>query len=202
MSGSTLDDLFAVGRRNAMASWLLTGVSVVVGLGLLVVGAYVWTAFAFTVVALALLPPLAFRSREVMLPWEVLALAALPLIGLAIGTQRFTTPIFTYLAIAALALVIVVELDSFTTIRMSPGFAVVLVVAATMAAAAVWAILQWGVSIALDRSFDMTNDDLMIEFLYSTLAGVGAGVLFWTYFQRHVAPRRRFPVDVPEGDHE
>jgi TRAP-type C4-dicarboxylate transport system permease small subunit len=92
--------------------------------------------------------------------------------------------------------VVVVELDSFTSIRMSPGFAIVLVVAATMAAAAAWALLEWYAAILLERSYDTTNDDLMIEFLYAALAGFGAGVTFRTYFRRHVSAGERVPEDV------
>lgn len=197
MATSGLGELLADGRRNAAASWLLVGIAAAAWLGGVIVAGPLWSVFALTIVALAVLPPIVYRSRYVMLPWEVLALAVLPLIGLAVGAHQLTGPLFAYLAIAAVGLVIVVELDSFTTVRMSPAFALVLVVAATMAASATWELLQWYASILLDRSYDTTNDELMIEFVYATLAGFGAGGLFWAYFRR-VALVERVPVEVQD----
>lgn len=196
MAGSTLEDVLADGRRNAVASWLLVALAAAVWIGEIVVSEFLWSVFALVIVVLALLPPVVYRSRYVMLPWEVLALAALPLIGLAVGTRQFSTPLFAYLAVAAVALVIAVELESFTSVRLSPGFAVVLVVAGTMAAAAVWALLQWYADVLLDRPYATTNDELMIEFLYSALAGVAAGVIFRAYFRRRVSMSDRLPPEL------
>ncbi|WP_248515344.1 hypothetical protein [Salinarchaeum laminariae] len=197
MSTSGLGELLADGRRNAAASWLFVAVAAAAWIGGVIVAGPLWSVFALAVVVLAVLPPIVYRSRYVMLPWEVLAMASLPLIGLAIGAQRLSGPLFAYLAIAAVGLVIVVELDSFTSIRSSPAFALVLVVAATMAASATWQLLQWYASILLDRSYDMTNDELMIEFVYATLAGFGAGGLFWAYFRR-IALTDRVPIDIQD----
>jgi hypothetical protein len=152
--------------------------------------------FAVVIVLLGLVPPIAFRSRFVMLPWEVLAVALLPLIGIAIGTDRLSSPLVAYLAIAAVGLVIVVELEAFTSLQMSPGFAIVLVVASTMAAAALWAMLQWYAAIALERPFELTNDELMIEFIYATLAGFAGGILFRTYIRRYVSQSERVPEEL------
>lgn len=195
METAGLDDLLADGKRNAVASWLLIGVAAAAWVSGIVVVGPLWSVFALAIVALALLPPIIYRSRYVMLPWEVLGMASLPLIGLAIGARQLSGPLFAYLAIAAVGLVIVVELHSFTSIRMSPGFAIVLVVAATMAASATWELLEWYASMVLDRSYETTNDDLMVEFIYATLAGLGAGVTFWIYFRR-VVLTDRIPEDL------
>lgn len=196
MSGSTLTGMLADGRRNAVAAWLLVALAATVWVGELVVAGVLWSTFALVVVVLAVLPPIAYRSRYVMLPWEVLALATLPLIGLALGADRFSSPLFAYLALAAVGLVIAVELDAFTAIRMSTGFAIVLVVAGTMAAAAVWELLQWYAAVLLERRYETTNDELMIEFAYSTLAGVAAGVIFRWYFRERVSIDDRLPPDA------
>lgn len=196
MPGSTLQGLLADGRRNAVAAWLLVALAAAVWVGELVVAGVLWSTFALVVVILAVLPPIAYRSRYVMLPWEVLALATLPLIGLVIGAARFSSPLFAYLALAAVGLVIAVELDAFTSIRMSSGFAIVLVVAGTMAAAAVWELLQWYAAVLLERPYETTNDELMIEFAYSTLAGGAAGVIFRWYFRERVSIDDRLPADA------
>jgi len=198
MSSVGLDDLLDEGRRNAAASWLLVAIAAATWIGVIVTAGALWSVFALVIVVLSVLPPIVYGSRYVMLPWEVLAMASLPLLGLAVGAQRLSGPLFTYFAIAAVALVIVVELDSFTSIRMSPSFAILLVVAATMAAAAAWAMLQWYVAAFLDRTYDMTNDELMIEFTYASLAGIGAGLLFRTYFRRRVVATDRMPDTIRE----
>ncbi|WP_157972404.1 hypothetical protein [Saliphagus sp. LR7] len=196
MSGSTLTGMLADGRRNAVAAWLLVALAAAVWVGELVVAGVLWSTFALVVVILAVLPPIAYRSRYVMLPWEVLALATLPLIGLVLGAERFSGPLFAYLALAAVGLVIAVELDAFTSIRMSSGFAIVLVVAGTMAAAAVWELLQWYAAVLLERPYETTNDELMIEFAYSTLAGVAAGAIFRWYFRERVSIDDRIPPEA------
>jgi hypothetical protein len=201
MSSAVLGDLLGAGRRNATVSWLLLGLAAAAWVGGVLSVGPLWSVFALVVVVLGLIPPLVYRSRYVMLPWEVLAMATLPLIGIAIDAPRLSGPLVTYLAIAAVGLVVVVEFDSFTSIRMSPGFAIVLVVAATMAAAATWALLEWYAAVLLDRSYETTNDELMIEFLYAALAGFGAGVTFRTYFRRHVSASDRMPEDVQELIH-
>ncbi len=204
MSGTALSDLLSERRRNATIAWLLLGIAALAGIGGVIVTGPLWSVFAVVIVLLGLVPPVSFRSRYVMLPWEVLAVALLPLIGIALGAGRLSSPLVSYLAIAAVGLVIVVELDSFTSIQMSPGFAIVLVVASTMAASAIWAMLEWYVAIALDRSFELTNDELMIEFIYAVFAGFVGGIIFRTYFRRYVTQGRRVPEefeDTVEGVH-
>lgn len=196
MSGTALSDLLSERRRNATVAWLLLGIAALAGIGGVIVTGPLWSVFAVVTVLLGLVPPVAFRSRYVMLPWEVLAVALLPLIGIALGAGQLSSPLVSYLAIAAVGLVIVVELDSFTSIRMSPGFAIVLVVASTMAASAVWAMLEWYVAIALDRSFELTNDELMIEFIYAVFAGFAGGIIFRAYFRRYVTQGRRVPEEL------
>lgn len=198
MSSTVLSDLLADRQRNATISWLLLGLALLAGVGGVIATGPLWSIFAVVIVLLGLIPPIAYRSRYVMLPWEVLAMAALPLIGIALGAEYLSSPLAAYLAIATVGLVIVVELDSFTSIRMSPGFAIVLVIASTLAASALWAMLEWYVAILLERSFTTTNDELMIEFLYAAVAGFGAGITFRTYFRRYVSPSKRVPKELEE----
>jgi ABC-type nickel/cobalt efflux system permease component RcnA len=198
MSSLDLEQLFAAGRRNAVLSWLFVALAAIAWIGGIITVGPLWSVFAFVIVVLAVLPPLVYRSRYVMLPWEVLAMATLPLIGIAVGAQRLSSPIVTYLAIAAVGLVIVVELDSFTMTRLSAGFAIALVIAATMAAAAVWALLEWYAAVLFDQVYTMTNDQLMHEFVYATVAGFGAGTLFRMYFRRRVSMTERVPTSDRE----
>lgn len=183
-------------RANAAVAWLLVAALVVVGVEELVVGDFLWAAFAIVVAALALVPPTAYRSRHVMLPWEVLLMAALPVIGLAVGADRLTGHFAAYLAVAAVALVITVELHVFTAVRMTPSFAIVLVVVGTMAAAGLWGLTQWAFDIFLGTELITDNESLMWEFVYSAVAGVGAGIVFEVYFRRSMRAEKRVPDAV------
>ncbi|WP_254280686.1 hypothetical protein [Haloarcula marina] len=179
----TLEKLFRDGRTNAVLSWLLVGVLAVVfvesGLDL----DYQWILFVGFVGIVVLIPPLAFREWQVMLPWELLVLATLPILvrGLLGGTVGTFA---TYLALAALALLVIVELDMFTTLSVNHWFAVVLVVLTTMAAVAAWTVFRWNADRMLGTAYLVDNEMLMMEWLYVTLAGIAAGLLFDGYFKR------------------
>lgn len=182
-SEDTLEKLFRDGRTNAVLSWLLVGVLAVVfvesGLDL----DYQWILFVGFVGIVVLIPPLAFREWQVMLPWELLVLATLPILvrGLLGGTVGTFA---TYLALAALALLVIVELDMFTTLSVTHWFAVMLVVLATMAAVAAWTVFRWNADRMLGTAYLVDNEALMMEWLYVTLAGIAAGLLFDGYFKR------------------
>ncbi|NKE37646.1 hypothetical protein GWG54_17915 [Natronococcus sp. JC468] len=184
MSQTSLETLLGDGRTNAAISWLLVVAIAAIGLGALVTGGILWATFAVVLLAFALLPPLSRRSPLVMLPWEVLLLAALPVFGAAFGADRLSGHVTSYLSVAAIALVLAVELQAFTSVRMTPGFAVVFVAVATMAAAALWALLRWTADGVLGVPFTADHDDVMWEFVYSTVSGLGAGAVFELYFRR------------------
>ncbi|OAQ51071.1 hypothetical protein HTG_18460 [Natrinema mahii] len=200
MSQASLEGLLADGRSNAAIAWVLVAAIASIGIGALVTGGILWMTFAAVLVILAILPPIAFRSPLVMLPWEVLLLAALPVLGVAFGADRLTGHVTSYLSVAAIALVLTVELQAFTTVRMTPGFAVVFVVVTTMAAAALWALLRWSAAGVLGVPFTADHDDVMWEFVYSAVSGLGAGLIFELYFRRlGRADRTRLVDDIPIG---
>jgi len=136
-------------RVNAALGWLLVGVLLAVAGGWLLGGEPLWAGFALAVAAIALVPPVAYRRSRAMLPWEVLALASLPLVaraavaGQTVLGVTLAGRVTTHFAVAAVALLVAVELDVFTPVRMNHAFAVAFVVVATLAAAGVWAVVQW-----------------------------------------------------------
>ena len=191
-------------RRNAAAAWLLVVFVASVVVGNALVGDLLWAGFAAAVGLLALIPAVAHRDPLVMLPWEVLALAALPLIGRAFATVPLTSQFATYLAVAAVALIIAVELHLFTPVLMTPSFAVLLVVVGTMAAAGIWAVVRWSLDLFLGTAFlldpalpeHVIESRLMWEFVFSTAAGLVAGVIFEGYFRRRARLEERVPEAV------
>jgi hypothetical protein len=193
-------------RLNAVLSWVLVGFVLLVAVGNVAIGELAWAAFAAAVAALALQPPVRFRNPLAMLPWEVLALAALPLLArpFTILAGIGTGALATYLAVAAVALIIAVNLHVFTPVEMNAAFAVVFVAIATMAAAGVWAVVRFGADTLLGTTFllkpgldeHVVERNVMLEFVYSTVAGVGAGVVFDLYFRRRRARHERLPADI------
>lgn len=192
-------------RRNAALSWVLVGLIAAAVAISLVRGDLLWVGFAVVVAGLATLPPLALGNARAMLPWEVTLLSALPVLGRAFSTVPITGQVATYFAVAAIALIIVVELHLFTPVRMNDGFAVGVVVVATLATAGVWAVVRWGSDRLLGTDFlrlstlgeHAVEQRLMWEFVASTGAGVLAGLVFAFYVRRRIRPDVRLPEEVP-----
>lgn len=198
MAQLSAEELLADRRLNAVVGWLL-----VVFLGLVVVesiadGDIPWAVFVTGIFVLCLVPPVAFRDPELMLPWEVVGLAALPTFIGAIITKQAVTDFAIYVSVAALALIVAVELDLFTDVEMTIGFAVVFVTMATLATAGLGALFQWQLDVLLGtetllesgKTDDTIHDEMMIEFIYSAVAGVVAGIVFQLYFRRPAMEQR------------
>lgn len=185
-----LAQLFRSGRINALVSWALVGILLAVFIKSVLDFDRQWIVFVTATGAIVLLPPIAYRDWRVMLPWEVLVIALFPILVRGLFAGEVGT-FATYFAVAGLALLVTVELHMFTTVRLTHWFAVVFVVMATMAVVAVWTILRWNMDTFLGTNFLTTNEALMLEWLYVTLAGLSAGVLFDSYFRRRGRLLRR-----------
>lgn len=179
-------------RGNAYAGWaLLVVLALAVGENLLD-GDFLWAGLALAAGAIAILPAAFTRDWTVMPPWEVLVLVALPVVVRSVAAGR-VVQLASYLSVAALALLVAVELDAFTAVEMTTGFAVGFVVMTTMATAGTWAVVQWFADQFLGTEFLSTPDALMWDLVFASLMGVVAGVVFEGYFHR-----REFPVELGE----
>ena len=211
MTQSGLVDVVESRRVNAAVAWVLVAfLAAMVGVELLR-NDVIWAGFTAAIAALSVLPAAAYRDPRVMLPWEVVALASVPVAGRAlvvgqtVGGVTLTGRVTTYLAVAAVALIIAVELDVFTPVRMNYTFAVFFVVVATVAAAGVWAVVKWISDLYLGTSLLLTGapeDEieaaLMLDFVAATVAGLLAGVVFEYYFRRRADASRRVPGGADE----
>jgi hypothetical protein len=196
MEPRDFSDLLVETRINAILAWSVVGIIGLVCLESAVTADYLWAGFAAGVGVMAALPAIQSRNVRSMPPWEIVLLAGLPIVGRAIATVRITSTVATYLSIAALALLIAVNLHTFTSVEMSVGFAVVFVVVTTLAVAGLWAVLRWlsdaylGTTLLLVPGPDGTVDReiveraLMWEFVASGVAGLVAGLLFEGYIRR------------------
>ncbi|MGQ3327967.1 MULTISPECIES: hypothetical protein [Halorubrum] len=191
--GGAIEDrlarLFRSGRTNAVIAWAMVAVLVGVFVESLLGFDFLPMVLVAAITAVVVAPAVAARDPRVMLPWEVLGLALLPVLVRALLGGELGT-FSTYLAIAAFALIVTVELHMFTSLRVTHWFAVLFVVLTTMATAAAWTVLRWNADRLLGTSFLTTNEALMIEWIYVTLAGLAAGVLFDAYFRRRGARLR------------
>ncbi|QHS17409.1 hypothetical protein [Halopenitus persicus] len=176
--------LFRDTRRNALIGWVLVGLVGLVFLESLLPLDAQWLIVSATTAGVMALPAVARRDWRVMLPWELLVLAALPLAARALAPGVEIGVFATYLSLAALALLVVAELDMFTPMRVTHWFAVLLVVVATLATAALWTIARWGLDRTLGTTYLADNEALMVEFQWVTIAGIVAGLLFDLYFRR------------------
>ncbi len=192
--------LFRSSRTNAIISWLLVGVLCLVFVESVLDADRLWILFVAATATIVLIPPVSYWEWRMMLPWELLVIALLPILVRALFGGELGTFGY-YLSVAALALLLIVEFHMFavSSLRLTHWAAVMLVVMTTLAAAAAWSIVRWNMDAVLGTTFlmepGMTQDEanaaLMIEFLWVTAAGFVAGILFDAYFKRRGRYLRR-----------
>lgn len=177
-------------RTNAGFGWALTALVALAGLWNLRAGAYVWSGL-WLCIALSLAVPAAVTGDwRVIVPWP-LPLCATGAVGFQ--TAAVHPEIAGYVAVATLALVVVIELDAFTTVEMSRRFTVVFAAMTTMA-------VQTWVSIAQffsDRWFGSTylpsQTELQWDIVSVTVVALVVSAVFVWYFERfsHVGSQAR-----------
>lgn len=204
-----LSALLASRERDVLAGWTAVAVLALTAVETLLDGAFNWTFIALAVAVVLSTPAIVFRDRRAMPPWELIVLVLAPILWQALLGQTFRTEIPAYLAVAALALLVITELHQFTSVRMNRSFAIVLVVLTTLAVAGVWNVLQWAADVFFETTFvldgrgqDAINADVMFEFVSAGCAGIGAGVLFDLFVRsRDDEPDDRIYVPPePKGD--
>jgi len=207
MSGSNFGSLLSDSRPNAIAAWALVGLFALTIVEGIATGDYLWSAFAAVVGFVAATPAVTYRDPLAMPPWEIVLVAGLPVVGRAVATFSVTSDVATYISIAALALLVAVNLHLFTAIEMNVGFAVLFVVVTTVAAAGVWAVARWGADVWLGTELlyepGLAQEEiermLMWEFVGASVAGLVAGLFFEGYVHRRTNPGSHAPAAQEEG---
>ncbi|MFQ3307975.1 MAG: hypothetical protein ACI977_000190 [Candidatus Nanohaloarchaea archaeon] len=179
-----IDDFFRDTRFNTYFSWLLTAAVLTVFVESFLDTDLLWMMFSGLSMAVILIPPVAHRNPRVMLPWEVLIIAAMPIIVRTFQISALANEVATYVSLAALALIIAVEIHVFTSVRFNHSFAIGFTVVSTLAIAGIWALIRYQMDIYLGTGFLSTNEALMKEFINVMIAGLFAGTIFDVYFQR------------------
>lgn len=195
---------------NAFISWVMVILLLVLGMVNLADGRLTWSALIAALILIIITPALLMRKLSIMPSWYFIVLAIMPIVGSTTAYHFFFTSIPIYFSVATIALLLAAEINWFTSVRMNSKFAVLLVVITTLAMSGLWHLLHWildvnfGTAFLLDgRSQEAVNAAVMYEFIYATVAGIAAGVIFGWYFSstkpfKSVAP----PSSSSEGIHE
>jgi hypothetical protein len=176
----TVRGLFENRSVNAPLAWLSTGVLVLATVVLLSAGEWLWGVFGLLAIAVVSLPLILTRDPATTMPGELVALVAFSILLQAAGVFVQVTP---YVAIAGLALLVVLALDGFTSLEMTPRFAVLFVGMTTMAFAGGWAIAQFAADAVLGTDYLEGQRELNLDLLTATIVGVLAGITFEAYFR-------------------
>lgn len=173
--------LLAAETTNAALGWTAIGILVAAAVALGLAGELLWSVMALAAAAVGVLPPAVSRRSTELPAWELLALAAVPVVARSLGVV--VGPL-AYVAVAALALLVAAELDAFTAVEMTPSFAVAFVVVVTMAAAGLWTVARYAADAALGTSWLGDQNAVMWDLVAATGVGVVAGVVFEWYVRR------------------
>ena len=189
---TSLEPLVHGGRTSALVAWVLTGVVALVAAERLLTNALLWGGFALFAVIVVVMPAVATGDWTTMVPWPILLVLALAVIGGAFGRYGETAGFF---AVATLALVVVVELDAFTPVEMSRRFAVAFAVLTTLALQGIWTIAQFYSDRWLGTEFLRSQRELQWDIVVVTAVGLVMGAVALTYLARfdHVGSSDRSP---------
>lgn len=173
-----LDDSGTTERTNATVGWVLAVLLLLGGIESLLTEGALWGLFWLLLVGLLAAPALVTRDRTAMVPWPLPAIAAVALVAREANQYPESAG---YLAVVAMALVVVVELDVFTPVEFSRRFAVVFAVLTTMAVEALWIIAQYYSDVWLDTEFLSTQRELQEDIVIVSAVGLVVGGLFYWY---------------------
>lgn len=177
-----VDEKHGSGRRtNAIVGWALAGVVALSAAISALTGASIWSGFALLFVVVVVLPAVVTRDWTAMIPWPILSIAS---IAIPARIAELYPGATGHISIATLALVIVVELDGFTSIELSRRFAVGFAVLTTMAIEAVWIIVQFVSDWWFGTQYLTTQTALQYDIVAVTVVSFAIGVVFYWYLTR------------------
>ncbi|TGC09009.1 hypothetical protein CUN85_08250 [Methanolobus halotolerans] len=189
---------------NALIGWSMVFVLLLLGFVNLMDGRFTWFILIILVICIITTPAVILRNVSVMPSWYFIVIAIMPILGNTTAYHLFLTSIPVYFAVATIALLLAAEISWFTSVRMHYKFAILLVVITTLAMSGLWHLLQWtldtnfGTTFLLDdRSYEAINAAVMYKFIYATITGIAAGMLFGLYFRK---VRHDSNIEFPPGN--
>lgn len=168
-------------RRNAVVGWSLLGAVLASAAYSTATGDLLWAVFEAAFVTVAALPALASRDWSVLVPWPLLAVGAVAVVGQTLG---FHVELTSYTAVAAFALVGVAELDAYTRVAMSRRFTIAFAAMTTMAVQAVWTVVRFFADEMLGTDYVAGQAAVQWDFVFVTLVALVVGGAFELYLGR------------------
>jgi len=190
MSDRRLGRLLKNGLRNAALCWSLLILVLTSGIKFLLLGWYTWAFMSFSMFVITVLPVVFRKDMKSLVPWEILFIAVFPVVSRLFITDFNVSSFVGYSAVAALSLIIGVELQMFTEVRMTDGFASFFVFVMTLATAGFWALVRWSSDLLFGTVFITELYYLMVEMVVAALSGIAAGVFFNLYFRYYMGSKR------------
>lgn len=141
----------------------------------------IWSGYALLLVAVVALPAVVTRDWTTMVHWPILSVATIAVVARLAGLYPEAAG---HVAVTAFALVVVVELDSFTSIQLSRRFAVGFAVLTTMAVEAIWIIVQFVSDRWLGTDYLTTQTELQLDIVTVTVVSLAIGVVLYWYLTR------------------
>lgn len=147
-------------------------------------GNLTWSMYGFAVLGLVFAPSFVLEDRKAFVPFEILLLLAVPFTvkGMELGFAANYT--LSYFTASKVSLLIITELDTYTSFSTTPKFSVVLLSITTVGIAGLWAVARWISDIYIRTALIVSEKTLMWEFAAALAAGAVAGILFNLYFKR------------------
>lgn len=177
-----LDELLRDARTNALIGWG-AAVCVVIAAALdFALSPSIWGGYALLFLVVIALPAVVSRDWTTMAHWPLILVASVAVVVKLGGLFPEATG---YTAIVALALVIVVELDTFTSIELSRRFAVFFAVLMATAIEAIWIVVQFVSDRWFGTEYLTTQTALQLDIVAVTAVSLAVGVVFYWYLVRH-----------------
>lgn len=177
----TLEELVRGKRMNAVIGWLLTGIVALGAIESILTGVLLWGGFELVIVATVSAPALITSDWTAMVSWPLLAVTTLSAVA---GVAGFPSETVVYITVATLALIFVVELETFASVELSRRFAVVFAVLTTMALQALWTVAQFYSDQWLGTEYMRSLTELQWDFVVVTVVGLGLSGFFQWYVGR------------------
>lgn len=116
-----IEDFFRDTKVNMYLSWTLILPVLAVFVESILTFDVVWIGFSGLILSILVLPAAVHRDFRVMVPWELVLIGSIPVLVRTLNISILANQVATYTAMAALALIIAVELNVFTEVTFSPG---------------------------------------------------------------------------------
>lgn len=173
------------GQSNALIGWFVAGCVALTAVANLHLAPSIWVGYALLLVGVVALPAVVTGDWVTMIHWPIAAIAASAVILRVTGV---VPEVAGYVAIVALALVIVVELDTFTSVELSRRFAVGFAVLTALAIEAVWIVVQFVADWWLGTDYLTTQTALQYDIVAVSTVSLAVGVAFYWYLTTYHPP--------------